>query len=672
MSASNIDALSINTIRTLSIDSVEKANSGHPGLPMGSAPMAYVLWSQFLKHNPADAAWPNRDRFVLSAGHGSMLLYSLLHLFGYGLTREDLMQFRQWGSKTPGHPEFGHTRGVETTTGPLGQGITNAVGFAMAERFLAARYNRPDHEIIDHMTYTLVGDGDLMEGISYEAMSFAGHQKLGKLVVLYDSNDISLDGPTDMAFTENIKLRAEAAGWHYLRVENGDDDLDAIARAIAAAKSDPRPSLLEIRTTIGYGSPGRQGTSKAHGSPLGAEETALAKTFYQWNESETHFVPSEVTAHFQSIATRGAEAQAAWEARMSAYEKVHPELAAELRLALSGELPANWDADLPTYTADKSGFATRQISGAALNAIAKRVPTLFGGSADLAGSNETTMKTESVYSAANPAGRNVWFGVREHAMGAMLNGLALHGGVHPYGGTFLVFSDYLRPSIRLAALMKLPVIYVFTHDSIGVGEDGPTHQPIEQIAALRLIPNLLLIRPADANETVAAWHYAMAHRDRPVALALTRQKLPVYTDSDQLARQGVARGAYTLSKESAALNILLIASGSEVILAMGAQKALEAEGIGARVVSIPCPQLFLEQTAAYQEEVLPSSIRARVVIEMAHPAGLASFAKDHGVSIGIDHFGASAPAAVLMEKFGFTVSHVIAAAKASLREVTHA
>ncbi|KUO97092.1 transketolase [Ferroacidibacillus organovorans] len=672
MSASSIDALSINTIRTLSIDSVEKANSGHPGLPMGSAPMAYVLWTQFLKHNPADAAWPNRDRFVLSAGHGSMLLYSLLHLFGYGLTREDLMQFRQWGSKTPGHPEFGHTRGVETTTGPLGQGIANAVGFAMAERFLAARYNRPEHEIIDHMTYALVGDGDLMEGISYEAMSFAGHQKLGKLVVLYDSNDISLDGPTDMAFTENIKLRAEAAGWHYLRVENGDDDLDAIARAIAAAKNDPRPSLLEIRTTIGYGSPGRQGTSKAHGSPLGAEETALAKRFYQWNGQETHFVPAEVTAHFQSIAKRGAEAQVAWEARLAAYEKANPELAAELKLTLSGKLPANWDADLPTYAADASGYATRQISGAALNVIAKRVPTLFGGSADLAGSNETTMKAESVYSAANPAGRNVWFGVREHAMGAILNGLALHGGIHPYGGTFLVFSDYLRPSIRLAALMKLPVIYVFTHDSIGVGEDGPTHQPIEQIAALRLIPNLLLIRPADANETVAAWHYAMAHRDRPVALALTRQKLPVYAGSDQRARDGVARGAYILKNETATLQVLLIASGSEVALAMDAQKTLEAEGIGARVVSIPCPQLFLEQNASYQEEVLPSAIRARVVIEMAHPAGLASFKKDHGVSIGIDHFGASAPAAVLMEKFGFTAEHVVSAAKTSLQEATRA
>lgn len=658
--------LAVNTIRTLAIDSVDKANSGHPGLPMGAAPMAYVLWSQFLQHNPKNPHWVNRDRFVLSAGHGSALLYSLLHLFEYGLTIDDLKQFRQWGSKTPGHPEYRHTVGVETTTGPLGQGVSNAVGMAMAERHLASHFNQPGFPVVDHYTYALVGDGDLMEGISYEAASLAGHLKLDRLIVLYDSNDISLDGPTSNAFTENVAARFEAAQWRVIRVEDGND-LEEIAAALAKAKeSCGKPTLIEVRTIIGFGSPNRQGTSKAHGSPLGADESKLAKQAYGWTSEQTFFVPDEVRPVFAQFVASGSAQEAQWNELFSRYRDAHPALAQAFDDAMAGRLPADWDADLPSYAAGSEEQATRQSAGAALNALAKRVPTLFGGSADLAGSNETTIKGSEMFQAPDYSGRNIWFGVREHAMGAILNGMAVHGGLRVYGGTFMVFCDYLRPAIRLASLMQLPVTYVFTHDSIGVGEDGPTHQPVEQIAALRVIPHLVTIRPADANETSAAWRYALAHNDRPVALALTRQKLPILPNSQDLAQTGVECGGYILAKEAATQpDLILIASGSEVSLAMQAKAKLDAQGIATRVVSMPSFALFDAQPAAYRHEVLPPTVHARVGIEMLHPFGWERYIGDAGRMVAIDHFGASAPAGTLMKEFGFTLEAVIAAAHES-------
>ena len=664
---SSIDELAVNTIRTLSIDGVEAANSGHPGLPMGAAPMTYVLFSRFLQHHPQNPSWFNRDRFVLSAGHGSMLLYSLLHLFTYDLSLEELKHFRKWGSKTPGHPEYGHTPGVETTTGPLGQGIASAVGMAMAEQFLAARFNRPDHTVVDHYTYALVGDGDLMEGISYEAISLAGHQQLDKLIVLYDSNDISLDGPTTRAFSERIDLRFEAAGWHYERVEDGND-LEAIANAIAHAKLiQGRPKLIEVRTTIGFGSPGKQGTSKAHGSPLGAEEARLAKAAYGWTYEDHFYVPQEVRTHIASLLSGKVAEEAKWNETVTRYMEAFPEEGSELAKAINGVLPNGWDEALPRFHEGDKELATRQASGLSINALAQRIPNFIGGSADLASSNETTIQGGDIFDPRNRAGRNLWFGVREHAMGAMLNGMAAHGGMHVYGGTFMVFSDYLRPAIRLASLMKLPVIYVFTHDSIGVGEDGPTHQPVEHMAALRAVPNLVTIRPADANETVAAWHYALAHRDRPVALALTRQKLPILPSTDSLAMEGVQRGGYILGKEAKPqLDAILIATGSEVPLALEAKTRLEDEGYSIRIVSLPSFRLFDEQAEAYQEQVLPAAVKARVGIEMAVPFGWSQYLGSAGVMVGIDRFGASAPAGDLQTHFGFTVDHVIAAAKTSL------
>lgn len=666
LSFSPLDELAVHTARTLAIDSIEAANSGHPGLPMGAAPMAYVLFSKFLKHNPANPAWFNRDRFILSAGHGSALLYSLLHLFQYDLSLEDLKRFRQWGSKTPGHPEYGHTPGVEITTGPLGQGIANAVGMAMAERFLATKLNRPDYPVIDHNTYALVGDGDLMEGISYEAISLAGHLKLDKLIVLYDSNDISLDGPTTRAFTENAALRFQAAGWHYERVEDGND-LGAIAAAIHAAKTaQGKPTLIEIRTIIGYGSPGKQGTSKAHGSPLGAEETRLAKAAYGWAHAEPFFVPTEVAGHLAKQAKALAEKEKAWQTLMDRYRTQFPDLSQTLDDILAGKLPIGWDEALPEYHTGDPELATRQASGAAINGLARRIPNFLGGSADLSSSNETTIKGDDMFAPEDYQGRNLWFGVREHAMGAILNGMAVHGGVHVYGGTFMVFSDYLRPAIRLAGLMKLPVVYVFTHDSIGVGEDGPTHQPIEHLAALRAIPNLVTIRPADGNETIAAWYYALAHRDRPVALALTRQKLPILPATKADVQAGVAKGGYILAKESAAqLDGILIASGSEVALALTAKQQLEAEGLSIRVVSIPSFRLFDEQDPSYRNTVLPTQVKTRVGIEMALSFGWEKYLGDNGVMVGIDHFGASAPASDLLPAFGFTVDNVIKAFKTS-------
>ncbi|PWI58137.1 transketolase [Sulfoacidibacillus thermotolerans] len=663
----SIDELTVSTLRTLCIDSVEQANSGHPGLPMGAAPMAYTLWSRFLRHNPKNPSFANRDRFILSAGHGSTLLYSLLHLFGYDLTLDDLKQFRQWGSKTPGHPERGHTPGVETTTGPLGQGIANAVGMAMVERFLATKYNRPEFPLFDHRTYALVGDGDLMEGISYEAASLAGHLALDKLIVLYDSNDISLDGPTENAFTEDIVQRFTAANWNVLRVEDGND-LNAIAQALQTAQEQTgRPTLIEVRTTIGYGSPGRQGTAKAHGMPLGSEEARLAKAAYGWHYEEAYTVPKEVRQHLAPWIEQGERIERAWNEQFNRYKATYPELGEEVEKVLYGQLTDNWDAELPTFTPQSGEFATRQASGQTINALAKQIPNLLGGSADLASSNETTIKTEATFSRHNYAGRNLWFGVREHAMGAILNGMAAHGGVRVYGATFLVFSDYLRPAIRLAGLMKLPVTYVFTHDSIGVGEDGPTHQPIEHLASLRIIPNVVLIRPADANETVAAWRYSIGQNEHPVALALTRQKLPVLPGTDQLAQTGVARGAYILSKEATErIDAILLASGSEVSLAYRAKQRLEAQGLSIRLVSIPSFALFDMQDQAYRDEILPPHITARVGVEMAHPFGWDRYLGNAGEMVGIDHFGASAPAPELMKHFGFTEDAVISATLRSI------
>jgi len=665
----SIESLAVTTIRTLSIDAVQKANSGHPGMPMGAAPMGYVLFARTMRHNPSNPKWFNRDRFVLSAGHGSMLLYSLLHLCGYDLPMEEIQRFRQWGSKTPGHPEYGHTPGVEATTGPLGQGIGMAVGMAMAEAHLAAVYNRPGFPIVDHYTYVICGDGDLMEGISGEAASLAGHLRLGKLIVLYDSNDISLDGELNLSFSENVGRRFEGYGWHYTRVDDGND-LDAIERAIREAQADPRPSLIEIKTIIGYGSPnkaGKGGHAGPHGAPLGVEEVALTKRAYGWPEDRHFYVPQEVYDHFAEVRARGERAEADWNRLFAAYEREYPELAAQFRRALSGELPDGWDAALPVYSPSDKPIATRNASGNAINAIAPKVPWLFGGSADLESSTMTHMKGFGRFSKEDYAGRNVYFGVREFAMAAAMNGMALHGGVKPYGGTFFVFSDYLRPAMRLAAIQNLPVVYVLTHDSIGVGEDGPTHEPVEQLAAVRAIPNMTVIRPADANETSQAWRFAMENRQGPVALVLTRQPVPILEGTAEKAREGVVRGAYVLADApDGNPQLLLLATGSEVSLAMEAWKKLAEQGIAARVVSMPSWELFDRQPKDYRDAVLPPSVKARLAIEMAHPMGWAKYVGDAGDVMAIDRFGASAPVGVIVKEFGFTVENVIARAKALL------
>lgn len=665
-----IEQLAVNTIRTLTIDAVEKANSGHPGMPMGAAPMAYTLWHKFLKVNPSNPSWFDRDRFVLSAGHGSMLLYSLLHLSGYDVTLEDLKSFRQWESRTPGHPEYGHTPGVDATTGPLGQGVAMAVGMAMAERHMAATYNRDGFEMVDHFTYAICGDGDLMEGVSAEAASLAGHLRLGKLVMLYDSNDISLDGQLNFAFSENVGKRFEAYGWQYLRVEDGTD-LASIEQAIAEARQDlNRPTLIEVRTVIGYGSPnkaGKGGKGGTHGSPLGQEETKLTKKFYGWPEEPDFYIPEEVKAHYAAIRQRGAEAEQQWHQKLDEYKKAHPELSKQFELAISGELPEGWDADLPKYEVGKA-LATRVASGNALNGIAKNLPMLFGGSADLASSNNTMMEGLGDFHAENYSGRNIWFGVREFAMAAAMNGISLHGGMKIFGGTFFVFSDYLRPAVRLAALMKQPVIYVLTHDSIAVGEDGPTHEPIEQLPALRAMPGLVVIRPADANETNEAWRYALSQHEAPVALVLTRQNLPTLEGSEKLARQNLSRGAYVLSDVAEGeAQLILLASGSEVSLAMEAKKVLTEQGIGVRVVSMPSWDLFEQQSDEYKTSVIPPHIKARVGIEMAQPMGWERYVGDQGAIIGINTFGASAPGEKLIKEYGFTVDNVVNTAKQVLK-----
>jgi transketolase len=661
----SIDSLCVDTIRTLAIDTVQKANSGHPGLPLGAAPMAYVLWQRYLRHNPRDPKWPDRDRFVLSAGHGSALLYALLHLTGYDLTLDDLKAFRQWGSRTPGHPERGLTPGVEATTGPLGQGSANAVGMAMAERALAARFNRPGHAVVDHRTFALVSDGDLMEGISSEASSLAGHLGLHKLVYLYDDNHVTLDGPTSWTFTEDVGKRYEAYGWQVLHVEDGDTDLEAIDAALAkAVGQDERPTLIRVRTTIGFGSPHKAGTSKAHGSPLGAEEVALTKKALGWTSEQTFDVPADALAQFRGAREKGAAAQADWERRFAEWAKASPELAGEWRDGAGGDLPEGWDADFPSWNAGAS-VATREASGAVIQAAAKRLPSLLGGDADLSESTKTRIEDAPDFDGRTGAGRNVHYGVREHAMGAIANGMACHGGIRPFVATFFCFFDYMKPAVRLAALSELPVVFVWTHDSIGLGEDGPTHQPVEHLMALRAIPHLVAIRPADANETAAAWRAALTHREGPVGLVLTRQKLPVLDRSG--ARGDLARGAYVLAEASGGSpKVILIATGSEVSLAVGAREKLEADGVPTRVVSMPCFAFFDAQPAAYRESVLPAAVRARVSIEAGATLGWAKYIGDRGVTIGLDRFGASAPGEVVLRELGFTVERVVREAKALL------
>lgn len=655
----SVEQLSINAIRTLSIDAIQKANSGHPGLPMGAAPMAYTLWTEFMTHNPKNSKWFNRDRFVLSAGHGSMLLYSLLHLSGYQVSMDDLKNFRQWGSNTPGHPEVLDTDGVEMTTGPLGQGISSAVGMAMAEAHLASVYNKTDFPIVDHYTYALVGDGCLMEGVSHEAASLAGHLGLGKLIVLYDSNDISLDGDLDKSFSENVAQRFAAYGWQVLRVHDGND-VNEIRSALKKAKENTiQPTLIEVKTVIGYGSPNKAGSSASHGSPLGEEEIKLTKQNYNW-DYEPFYVPEVVYEDFrEKIGKKGEQAEKAWEELFNKYKEAYPEEAKSFKRAINGELPENWVEALPTYEPGTS-FATRDSSGQVLNAIAKAVPNFIGGSADLASSNKTMINGAADLSKENFAGRNIWFGVREFAMAAALNGMALHGGLKVYGGTFFVFSDYLRPAVRLSALMKTPVIYVWTHDSIAVGEDGPTHEPIEHLASYRAMPGLSLIRPADANETQAAWRLALESKDKPTALVLSRQSLPTLEGTKEKAYEGVKRGAYVVSdSEKETPDAIIIATGSEVQLAVRAQQVLKEKGIDVRVVSMPSWDRFEEQPQSYKDSVLLPQVKKRLAVEMASPFGWERYVGSEGDILGISTFGASANGEKLMEEFGFTVENVV-------------
>jgi transketolase len=654
-----LQLLAINTVRTLSMDAVQQAESGHPGTPMALAPLAYALYQRHVRHNPADPHWPNRDRVVLSCGHASMLLYSTLFLCGYDLSLDDIRTFRQWGSKTPGHPEVGHTAGVETTTGPLGQGLSNAVGMALAERHLAATFNRDGHAIVDHHTWFIASDGDLMEGISHEAASFAGHQKLGKLIGFFDSNHITIDGGTDISCSDDAAERFEAYGWHVQHIADVND-LNAIDRAIDLAKAEfDRPSLIVTRTHIGYGSPNKVDTSKAHGEPLGKEEILLTKKELGWPSEEPFFVPDAALAHWREVGATGATSQESWRRQLIAYSQAFPDDAKELGRRLHGDLAAGWDGAIPVFDATNGNVASRAASGAVLNAFAPKVPELVGGSADLAGSTLTTVKGAPFAAAATTGGRNVHVGIREHAMGAMMNGMALHGGVIPYGGTFLVFSDYMRPAIRLAALMKQQAIYVFTHDSIGLGEDGPTHQPIEQLSALRCIPNLFVIRPADANETAEAWKVAIKRRTGPTALVLTRQKLPLIDRTKAGAANGLARGAYVLmDSASGPPRAVIMATGSEVEIALKARELLAAERVGIRVVSMPCLELFAQQTAEYRDSVLPKAVR-RVAIEAAHPMSWYRWVGTDGVILGIDHFGASAPYQKLYEEFGLTAARLV-------------
>jgi transketolase len=680
-SVTRLDELCINTLRFLSVDAVQKANSGHPGLPLGAAPMAYVLWTRYLKHHPANPHWLDRDRFVLSAGHGSMLLYSLLHLTGYELSLAEIEQFRQWGSLTPGHPERGLTPGVETTTGPLGQGFCNGVGMAMAEAHLAARYNRPGFEIVDHYTYGIVSDGDLMEGVASEAASLAGHLQLGKLIYLYDNNHVTLSAGTDITFTEDCARRFQAYGWHIQSIADGNDVID---QALRVARDEiRRPSLILVRTHLGYGSPHKQDTFEAHGSPLGVEEVRLTKQNLGWPVEPLFYVPDAAREHFRQAVVRGAQAEANWNATFSSYSAAFPELARELQQRFRGELPVGWDADIPHFTADPKGISTRVASGKVMNAIAPRLPALMGGSADLDPSTHTALKGLGDFEPSGIdapdkqgsegggwtyAGRNLHFGVREHAMGAIINGLAAHGGTVPFGATFLIFSDYMRPPMRLAALMGLHVIYVFTHDSIALGEDGSTHQPVEQLAGLRSIPNLIVIRPGDANETAIAWRVALETRERPVALVLTRQDVPTLDRTQFSAADGLRRGAYILADApSGKPDLILIATGSEVALIVAARQKLLAQNIAVRLVSFPSWELFDAQPQEYRDAVLPPSICARLAVEAGVSQGWHRYVGDRGDVLAVDRFGASAPGSVMLRHYGFTVDNVCARAGALLR-----
>jgi transketolase len=656
--SADLQLLAINTVRTLSMDAVQQAESGHPGTPMALAPLAYVLYHRHVRHNPADSLWPGRDRVVLSAGHASMLLYSTLFLCGYDLSLEDIRQFRQWRSKTPGHPELGHTPGVETTTGPLGQGFANAVGMAVAEKHLAARFNREGHAIIDNSTWFIASDGDLMEGISHEAASFAGHQQLGRLIGFFDDNRITIDGSTELSCSDDVAQRFAAYGWHIQRVEDVND-LASLDRAIEAAKAERRrPSLIIVRTHIGYGSPNRVDTAKAHGEPLGRDEVALTKKNLGWPSTGPFSVPEAALVHWREVRERGAALQEAWRHQLIAYSKAFPEEAKELGRRLHGDLPAGWEAVLPTFDAGNGNIASRAASGIVLNALATRLPGLIGGSADLSGSNLTTVKGAPAFAPASPAGRNFHFGIREHAMGGILNGMALYGPTIPYGGTFLVFSDYMRPSIRLAALMQKQVIYVFTHDSIGLGEDGPTHQPVEHLSALRAIPNLFVIRPGDANETTEAWRCAIRRRTGPTAIVLSRQKLPLIDRTLFAPAAGVARGAYVLADAAnGAPRAVILASGSEVDIALKAWQALTADGIAVRVVSFPCHELFAQQPAEYVRSTLPPGVR-RVAIEAAHPMSWHRWVGEDGAILGIETFGASAPCDRIYKEFGLTADRL--------------
>jgi transketolase len=658
--ADGLEQLAINTIRTLAMDGVQKANSGHPGMPMGMAAAAFVLWTRCMRHNPLNPRWANRDRFILSAGHGSMLLYSLLHLCGYEeFTLDQLKQFRQWGSLTPGHPEVELSPAIETTTGPLGQGFANGVGMAIGAAHLAARFNRPGAEIVDYFIYAIVSDGDLMEGVASEAASMAGHLRLGRLIYLYDDNEISIDGRTNIAFTEDRAKRFEAYGWHVQTVADGND-LDGLEGAIRAAQADPRPSIICVRSVIGYGSPNKAGTSKAHGEPLGAEEIRLTKQNLGWPYEEPFTVPEESRAYFRGVIERGRRDEKEWSDRLAALAIAHPELAAEWSRWEAGELPAGWEAAMPVFPADKP-LATREASGKALNAFAGALPMLLGGSADLRPSNNTFLDGLGEFQPDNYLGRNFHFGVREHAMGSVMSGMALTRPLIPYGGTFMVFYDYMRSAVRMAAMMGLRTIYVYTHDSIGLGEDGPTHQPVEQLMGLRMVPNLTMIRPADANETAVAWRLAIANNHGPTALALTRQKLPVFDRTKYASAEGVARGAYTLSPSpTGKVEAIIIATGSEVSVAVEAQTLLAAEGVGVSVVSMPSWELFEQQTPEYRHEVLPPAITARLAIEAGVTFGWSRYVGEKGAVIGLDRFGASAPYQILMEKFGFTPANASA------------
>jgi len=662
-----VQDLSINTIRFLAADAVEKANSGHPGTPMGLAPLAYVLWKRFLKHNPNNPEWPDRDRFILSAGHASMLLYSLLFLTGYDLTLEDIKQFRQWGARTPGHPEYGKTPGVETTTGPLGQGFANGVGMAMAERFLAAYFNRKGHTIFDHYIYCIASDGDMMEGVTSEAASIAGNLELGKLIYFYDNNHITIEGNTSLTFSgENVKKRFEAYGWQVL-VEDDGNDIEAIAKLIEQAQEEKtKPSLIIVHTHIGYGSP-KQDTAAAHGAPLGAEDLKITKQNLNWPLEPSFYVPDEVLNHLREAVEKGEKADKEWVIRFDAYAKEYPDLASKWQKFKRGELIDGWDKDLPVFDPKDGPIATRTASGEVLNAVALKIPNLFGGSADLAPSTDTYLKGMGDFLKDDHMGRNLHFGIREHAMGSILNGMFLHGGIMPFGATFLIFSDYMRPPIRLAALMNIPVIFVFTHDSIALGEDGPTHQPIEQLLTLRAIPNMTVIRPADANETREAWKFALTNFKGPIILVLTRQKLPVLDQKKFESANNLTKGAYILSPSKTIAQVILLATGSEVTLALAAQEKLAEQNISSSVVSMPSLELFDAQPKEYRDKVLPPSIKARLAIEAASPKGWRDYVGLEGDVIGINHFGASAPGPVVMEKFGFSVENVVKHALALIK-----